>query len=379
MRFSEYMYYFMYGGRLMEEIEDDHRKIRDAIDIRRNRQQDSVLLTISVAACNVERWIEPCLQSLADYRFLGRVEVFVIDDGGTDRTMEIAKIYANKIPGIFTLVHKENEGWGSTVMYSIHHAHGRYLRIVDGDDLVDTDALETELHILEQTNVDMIYTPHVEFREDDHGNLIERKECGWSDPELRQGAFPLDEVVDHMQLCMHNSAFRASILRQHVDLPGNCYYTDNNFMFEAVHHSKTVYLLPQYVYLYRKGRPGQSTSQENFRSHLKDYKEVVEEMVQYLGENRLIVRVETDTPTDRRLVLNLAGMVMDQFGRELCLGPNGKYGEDLRHFNELIHCISPLLINMKWKCKAMTIMLQFLGYRMTSYLVKEYNLFRKRY
>lgn len=363
----------------MEEIEDDHRKIRDTIDIRRSRQQNSILLTISVAACNVEKWIEPCLQSLADYRFLGRVEVFVIDDGGTDRTMEIAKIYANKIPGIFTIVHKENEGWGSTVMYSIRHAHGRYLRIVDGDDLVDTDTLETELHILEQTNVDMIYTPHVEFREDDHGNLIERKECGWSDSELRQGSFPLDEVVDHMQLCMHNSTFRTAILREYVDLSDHCYYTDNNYMFEAVHHTKTVYLLRQYVYLYRKGRPGQSTSRENFKTHLNDYKEVVEEMVQYMGENGLITKVELDTSTDRRLVQSLAGMVMDQYGRELYLKPQEMYREDLCHFDELIHCICPALISMKWKCRMLTDMLAVLGYRLTSSLVKIYNLVRERY
>lgn len=67
----------------------------------------------------MEGYLEKCLSSLAVPEIEDDLEVFVIDDGGTDHSLEIAQAYARKYPDIFIPVHKENGGWGSTVNYSI--------------------------------------------------------------------------------------------------------------------------------------------------------------------------------------------------------------------------------------------------------------------
>lgn len=56
------------------------------------------ILTVSIAAYNMEKYIRQALDSLIDERVIGDLDVFVIDDGGTDRTFEIAKEYAAKYP-----------------------------------------------------------------------------------------------------------------------------------------------------------------------------------------------------------------------------------------------------------------------------------------
>ena len=47
------------------------------------------VLSVSVAAYNVEKFIEQCLDSFIDPAILDRVEVLVTDDGSKDRTSEI--------------------------------------------------------------------------------------------------------------------------------------------------------------------------------------------------------------------------------------------------------------------------------------------------
>ena len=56
------------------------------------------VLSVSVAAYNVEKVIEQCLDSFIDPAILDRVEVLVTDDGSKDRTSEIVSAYEKNIP-----------------------------------------------------------------------------------------------------------------------------------------------------------------------------------------------------------------------------------------------------------------------------------------
>ena len=58
----------------------------------------SKILTISIAAFNVEKYIRETLTSLCDDEVIDDLEIFVIDDDGKDHTLEIAKEFANKYP-----------------------------------------------------------------------------------------------------------------------------------------------------------------------------------------------------------------------------------------------------------------------------------------
>ena len=53
------------------------------------------LLTIVVPAYNVEKYIKNCLDSLIEISVLRSLEILVVNDGSTDRTLQIAKTYEN--------------------------------------------------------------------------------------------------------------------------------------------------------------------------------------------------------------------------------------------------------------------------------------------
>ena len=93
------------------------------------------ILTISVAAYNVESYIAENLDSILITDVRDEIEVLVVDDGGNDGTLEIARKYEEQYPGIIRAVHKENGGYGSVQNYTMQNASGRFFKILDGDDV----------------------------------------------------------------------------------------------------------------------------------------------------------------------------------------------------------------------------------------------------
>ena len=81
-----------------------------------------------------------CLDSLV--RGGDKVEVIVVDDGSTDTTGNIADQYATNNSSIVKVIHKENGGHGSGVNAGLEAATGRYFKVVDSDDWLDSDAYE---------------------------------------------------------------------------------------------------------------------------------------------------------------------------------------------------------------------------------------------
>ena len=116
------------------------------------------ILTVSIAAYNMEKYIRRALDSLIDERIIHDLEVFVIDDGGSDSTLDIAKEYASKYPNSIFPVHKENGGYGTTVNYSIQYANGKYFKLLDGDDWFDKNGLYELVNRLKKADSDIILT-----------------------------------------------------------------------------------------------------------------------------------------------------------------------------------------------------------------------------
>ena len=74
------------------------------------------LLTISIAAYNVGKFLKKTLDSLCcNEEIRELVEVLVQDDGSNDDTFEIARQYEEKYPTMVKAIHKENGGYGSTI------------------------------------------------------------------------------------------------------------------------------------------------------------------------------------------------------------------------------------------------------------------------
>ena len=99
-------------------------------------------LSLIIPVYKVEQYIEKCLQSIVMQLPQDDVEIIIVDDGSTDATGTIADAYAEAHPDIVEVIHKENGGHGSGVNAGLAHASGRYFKVVDSDDWLDTECLK---------------------------------------------------------------------------------------------------------------------------------------------------------------------------------------------------------------------------------------------
>ena len=100
----------------------------------------SKILTITIPSYNVEPYMNEVLPTFLDPAVMDKIEILIVNDGSKDGTAALGKEYEAKYPGVITLVDKENGGHGSTINKGIELATGKYFKVVDGDDWVDTAA-----------------------------------------------------------------------------------------------------------------------------------------------------------------------------------------------------------------------------------------------
>lgn len=240
------------------------------------------LLTVSVAAYNVGEYLEQNLNSIAGSRYLDRIEVFVVDDGGKDNSLEIAKEFEKKYPDTFHAVHKENGGYGTTVNYSVAHATGKYFRLLDGDDWFDTSGLDTVLEHLVNYSPDWVVTRV--RRVQDGAGVIRDPEPEWL-KYSGEKIIDIEKVPADFQVGMWESTFRTDLVKKHMkELPSRTLYTDILVVCYPLAYAGTVSFIDTDLYCYRLGRDGQSVSRESRIKHFQEQIHVVDLIKDYYYE-----------------------------------------------------------------------------------------------
>lgn len=240
------------------------------------------VLTISIAAYNVEKYIGILLDYVSKCKFLEQMEVLVIDDGGTDRTREIAAKYAEKYPQSIYVVHKDNGGWGSTVNYAIKHAQGKYLRLLDGDDYVLPDETDEFIKRLIDNDDDLIITDYVTFDDVKGEDLESLQGCSRHRGEEHVS---INDVAIGIAPQMHGMTFKTELLRnRHVRIMEKCFYTDMEYILYPLRWVNTVSVYDMNLYHYRISRDGQSVSDIGFRKHYQEHRMMSTNMIELYQE-----------------------------------------------------------------------------------------------
>ena len=77
-----------------------------------------------------------------------------MNDGSKDETLQVARELQKEYPEVVYIIDKENGGHGSTINAGIREARGKYFKVVDADDWVDSNNFENSYSFLHKTDVD---------------------------------------------------------------------------------------------------------------------------------------------------------------------------------------------------------------------------------
>lgn len=265
------------------------------------------LLTVTIPAYNAEKFLAQCLDSLLACDQCGRTELLVIDDGSQDKTGAIADAYVGRYPEIVRVIHKENGGHGSGINAGIEAAAGKYFRVVDSDDTVDSKAYAAYLQKLECIDSDLIATPFVcvtaqeEFQSitacrrkrralgktqlrENTGNQAVRPVQG-SKSLPREKVLAFEKIAERLHVRMHEWTIRTSILKEHsIRMSEHSFYVDMQYILFPVPWLRTCCILDFPVYRYRLGNEGQSVSVRNMQKNRKQHQKVMHSLVAFYKE-----------------------------------------------------------------------------------------------
>lgn len=239
------------------------------------------ILTVSVATYNLGKMIEDNLKSFVKLKNIKDVEVLVIDDGSTDNTAEIANKYHKMYPESIKIIKQKNAGPGSTVNTGIKNATGKYFKMVDGDDWINSIALDQLIESLKNTEtVDAIITNDIVYS-DCEKKIINNIKFDYVEETIFQ-----DLKINNPIIGMHSIAYRTEILKENNITLDNGFYTDVEFLLYPLPFVKKIVYYNLDIYVYRVGREGQSVSYKSLKKNVKMHDLVLNNIINYYQEHK---------------------------------------------------------------------------------------------
>lgn len=220
---------------------------------------NDVKITVIVTVHNAEKYLEECLDSVVSQTF-SNIEILCMDGGSTDSSPQILSRYAARDARIH-VINNSNTSYGHKVNEGIRRACGKYISVLESDDMYQLDMLERLFRIAEQYDTDYVngdyfnifdikgrrfQEPVKMYPESDYGKLLESRKH----PE------------DMRQILRYwTGLFRRSFLLENkiwMNESQGASFQDMSFRFLTSALADRAYHLNVPVYLYRVDNPGSS-------------------------------------------------------------------------------------------------------------------------
>lgn len=236
-------------------------------------------LSFIIPAYNSENFLRKCVNSMLVPEALSKLEVIIVNDGSTDQTEKIAQEFCTNYPDTIFLISQENKGHGGALNTGCAAATGKYLKVVDADDWVDTQNLTSFLTFLEGCQSDVVLT---HYRTIDIGTGQIRN---WkSYPDAFGMAYSFDRILSNWSsferaLTFHGIAYRTSFYREKgIQLSEHVFYEDYEFATFPCCHGESITCFDLFLYDYRIGDVNQSVSDASRLNRLGHMETVIDRL-----------------------------------------------------------------------------------------------------
>lgn len=120
------------------------------------------LVSIITPCYNYGRYLSETLDSLLSQTYQNW-ECIIVNDGSSDDTEDVALKYV-AVDDRFVYVHQENKGLPGARNTALARAKGKYIQLLDADDLIERDKLLLQVELMENTgNIDLVYSSMMLF------------------------------------------------------------------------------------------------------------------------------------------------------------------------------------------------------------------------
>ena len=197
-------------------------------------------VSVIIPCYNVERYVDKSLQSILE-QTMRDIEVICVDDGSTDETQQ-ALVQRAKLDERISVLHQPNSGQGKARNQGALLAQGEYLYFMDGDDLLENNALEELYERAVREDLDVLYFDGISFFDTEQ---LEQQNESYAGYYLRKNDYSGVKTGIEMMCAMRkNKEYRHSPCLQLIKnayfhdkelwfLPG-VFHEDNSFTFRTM-------------------------------------------------------------------------------------------------------------------------------------------------
>ena len=258
------------------------------MELSQVEKMDKVLnpkVSVIVPAFNVEKYISKCLLSLVN-QTLKDIEIIVINDGSTDKTLEIVQKF-EELDKRIKIINQENQKQGAARNRGMEIAEGEYVGFVDSDDWVDLDYFEKLYLAVKKYNSDIALATNVRI-----GNGKTKKRLNIEKEEF---VTSLQDKIDisHQAKnpCPTNKIYRREMLAMNnVKWPEGVYCEDKLFTIQAIYYANGLVTVPEVNYYYFRNPNSTVNSKAKFNH--KDKNNARKAVVEFLKEKNVDIKDE---------------------------------------------------------------------------------------
>ena len=226
-----------------------YRSTNRIIEIIKSKKHiENPKISVIIPVYNVEKYLRECLNSVIN-QTMEDIEIICVNDGSTDRSLDILKEYAAKDDRII-VINQTNGFVESARNNGLKIAGGEYIQFVDSDDYLELNACETAYKYALQYDADVVIFGYKNFPEqvgnikNKRGKGLKYKEVGVFYGGLRSGRHLCRNMI-------WNKLYRHKIIK-------GCYFPewirgggDEHFNFQVDKKINTLVQIPKQLYNYR--------------------------------------------------------------------------------------------------------------------------------
>lgn len=128
------------------------------------------IITIIITVYNREKFLDKCIKSVLNQTDV-HTEILLIDDGSTDKSLEICRSYESQHSNI-KVFSQDNSGLAVARNTGLDNSHGDYICFLDDDDTMTPGSLKAMLDDMEKHDVDLVVGNFERYQED--GRFLSR-------------------------------------------------------------------------------------------------------------------------------------------------------------------------------------------------------------
>ncbi len=223
-------------------------------------------VTVIIPAYNAEKYIDECLTSIIKQTYKN-FEIIIVNDGSTDKTLEIVKQYENKHKNI-TVLNIKNHGQGYARNLALKKATGEYIMFIDADDFIEPVTFEVAINKIVLENSDFVYFDW-KYYSDNAKKISYVSDESFFDKKYLEGNDCLNLLGIQHYFCV-NKLYRNAFLKNNKIYYGENYiYEDFVFWTRSVIKAKKISIIHSPLYTVRVNDNSTTKTNLNSNKHIR--------------------------------------------------------------------------------------------------------------